>query len=43
MLNFINMQDMDFKEFVGIDVDEIYKKASEVAKRVWEKVDTLAP
>ncbi|MGD1821523.1 MAG: putative aminohydrolase SsnA [Pleomorphochaeta sp.] len=30
-------------EFVGIDVDEIYKKASEVAKRVWEKVDTLAP
>ncbi|MDC7243704.1 MAG: amidohydrolase family protein, partial [Sphaerochaetaceae bacterium] len=33
----------DNREFVGIDVDEIYKKASEVAKRVWEKVDTLAP
>ena len=33
----------DNHEFVGIDVDSIYKKASEVAKRVWEKVDTLAP
>jgi cytosine/adenosine deaminase-related metal-dependent hydrolase len=33
----------DNREFVGIDVEEIYKKASEVAKRVWEKVDTLAP
>jgi putative selenium metabolism protein SsnA len=33
----------DNREFVGLDVDEIYKKASEVAKRVWEKVDTLAP
>jgi hypothetical protein len=33
----------DNREFVGIDVDEIYEKASKVAKRVWEKVDTLAP
>ncbi len=34
---------LENREFVGIDVDEIYNKASEVAKRVWEKVDTLAP
>jgi hypothetical protein len=34
---------MENRQFPGIDVPAIYAKAAEVAKRVWEKVDTIAP
>jgi putative selenium metabolism protein SsnA len=30
-------------KFPGLDVDYIYAKAAEVARKVWDKVDTLAP
>ncbi len=33
---------MEHRSF-GFDVQEIYAKAAEVAKRVWKKVDTISP
>lgn len=34
---------MENHQFPGIDVPAIYAKAAKVAKRVWEKVETIAP
>ena len=34
---------MENRQFPGIDVSAIYARAAKVARRVWEKVDTIAP
>jgi len=34
---------MENGRFPGLDVDRIYAEAAKVAKRVWEKVETIAP
>jgi putative selenium metabolism protein SsnA len=34
---------MEERTFPNLDTEEIYAKAAEVARRVWDKVDTIAP
>ncbi|NLZ76989.1 MAG: amidohydrolase family protein, partial [Spirochaetales bacterium] len=34
---------MGNRTFAHLDVDEIYREAAKVAKRVWKEVDTIAP
>ncbi|HNZ95010.1 MAG TPA: putative aminohydrolase SsnA [Sphaerochaeta sp.] len=34
---------MENRAFAHLDVDEIYREAAKVAKRVWKEVDTIAP
>ncbi len=34
---------MENHQFPGLDVERIYREAAKVAKRVWEKVDKIAP
>jgi len=34
---------MENRQFPHLDVPRIYAEAAKVAKRVWEKVDKIAP